>query len=514
MTMLARPLSFLFATTLLVSAAPSRAGDGSTTGAPWEVAIVFVGNGESAEFQADVDKNILELAKTEPGANLRLSIMREFDDRRTEAYFGNGRSLDVWDPLFSKVPLAGVKVPGVVRSSAVKNALFEEEKTLRDFLSKAFRQPSARRLLVIYGHGQGFRGLRGVPLLKLESKLANVLPKRRQGKPLDLLWFDSCFMASLEVFVQLQNLTSYFIASQDAEFSSGMPFDTLSELGDEGMDDPARAAVHLAYRHVESYSFIKEGSQRSSVETSSATVAVIDSEKIGNLIDPLQALSKKMKGRELVDLVRSSARSQMIDASFVDLGKWAKDMRLRERSPEGAAALKRLNDILETSRAMSVQKSPRIYLKAPRPSAVLVFGYDGWSRGFEGDEEIIARLPAPLNPQKFIAGFNGRSWPSRAVKKRLIVQPFLPGNDRFDVIWSDDKGGRIGGTEQFSRTRDFAYIAAQKDENPILFSAHTWSAGTTSDRYTGLNIADPSQGLPTMDYLETELQKKTGWANF
>lgn len=505
-----RALSFLLVWSALLVAAPAFAAGAAS----WEVAIVFLGGSEPADFQADVDRNVLELAKTEPGARLRLSILREFAERRTEAYFGDGRSLSVWDPLFSQPPLAGIKVPGAVRSTASPKRVFEDEKILRDFFSRAFRQPSARRLLVVYGHGEGFRGLKGVPLQTLETKLTAALPKRRQAKPVDLLWFDSCFMASLEVFVQLQGLSSYFIASQDAEFSSGMPFDVLSQLDEEGLDDPARAAVHLAYRHVESYSFIKRGSQRDAVETSSATVAVIDAEKLVNLIDPLQAVSKVLKGRELVDFVRFSARSQMENPAFIDLGKWAKDMRSRERSPEGAAALKRLGDILETSRVMSVQKSPRIYLKAPQESATLVFGYDGWSRGFEGDESFLARLPAPLNPQAFISGIDGRSWPSRPVKKRLIVQPFLPGDDRFDILWRDEKGAKLGATEQFVRTRDFAYITAKKNENPVLFAAHTWSSGTASDRYTGLNVADPSQGLPTMDYAETELHKKTGWANF
>lgn len=505
-------LRALFAA-LLVSAGPAHSW-GATT---WEVAVIFLGRGEAPAFQSDIDANILELAKTEPGDRLRLSILREIENRRVTAHFDSAttRAQGVWDPLFSKVPLAGVKVPGVLRTSAARNGVFDEdEKFLKSFLAQAFKKPLSRRLLVIYGHGEGYRGLRGVPLARLQKKLEESLPRRNARKSLDLLWFNSCFMASLEVFTQLRHLSDVFIGSQESEFSSGMPFDALGELIDEGIEDSSKAAAHLAYRYIESYSFIKKGSQTSAVAGSGATVSVVESRKLESLWPALRDVSERLRGRELTPLQKISSRVSMEDPRFVDLGRWLKELQERESDPAFKRSLRSLGALLETNRVMRIQKSPRVFLRAPVAPSRLVYGYEKWSRGFEEDSDVIGLLSGSLAPAGYVRGERGKAWPFRSVQKRLIVQPFLPGLNRFDVFWQDGQGKGLGGLQSYERHRDFAVGTAVNPRNPVIFSARTWSAGTQSDRYTGLNIADPSQGLPTIDYLESELQRLTGWANF
>ena len=47
----------------------------------WEVAVVFLGSEEPAEFQQDADENMRELLGLKPNKFLRVSVYREFSDR-------------------------------------------------------------------------------------------------------------------------------------------------------------------------------------------------------------------------------------------------------------------------------------------------------------------------------------------------------------------------------------------------------------------------------------------------
>src|SRR5205807_2203668 len=81
-------------------------------GPGWEVGVIFLHDDFPAEYPADVDRNLLELARLAPGPGLRLSIYRELPDHAVQYQVDPGSSqLTPWDALFSKSPLPGVQVP-------------------------------------------------------------------------------------------------------------------------------------------------------------------------------------------------------------------------------------------------------------------------------------------------------------------------------------------------------------------------------------------------------------------
>lgn len=483
----------------------------TASAATWEVALLFLRAENSQEAQ-DIDRNLMELARIEPGSNLSLTFVREFPDRTVLTHLSTEtmNRHTTWDSLFSRVPLAGVGIPATVVNSG-PGSILDDERRLRGFLQTAFRKPGARRLFLIYGHGEGFAGLRGKSLVDLQKTLQLSLPPRVGMAPLDILWLDSCFMASWEALYQLRGLSRYFVASQDGEFSTGMPFDILADL-QMGPADSRAVAMGLASRFIESYSFLRRGSQTGAVETSSATISVIDAQRLGETAGLFKEVAVAMRGKNLQKLVRSQPRLSMDQSSLVDAGRFLQTLLKVDSDPRLRSAVHALLKRLETARTAQVQKNPRLYLRPPVAGAKMLFGFDGWTRGFEGDSDFLRRLAPNFQPETFAMGPQNRRWPLRPSQARISLQPFVPGVNEFNVIFVDSLSGKpLLEPQAFRRHADFVLSTAQRPENPVMLTGHTLGVGTRSERYTGLNIADPTMGIPSLNYVETDFFQLTGW---
>ena len=468
-------------------------------GNSWEVGVLFLGAAEQEEYQLDIDENIKELARLKPGQ--RLGIMREFPERVVE-YFPDSKSSihNAWDPLFQKPPASGITIPGIMRVSPHMGKSFLDNPSLSQFFRDLFQDPSKKRLLIIYGHGEGYEGLRAKPVLELQSLLEKVIP-RRPDYPLDLLWFNSCFMANIESAFQWRKLAPILMASEDAEFSAGAPYDSLDFIQDK---DPKTAALDLAERYVESYSFTKKGSQRRVVEESSATITVMDTKKLSGLVSLLKNMGDKLKKympSKRSEWKKAFAPFQMERKDLVDIGQVGSYLKEGE-----------LISFLELNRRERKRSSPRLLLRLPAPGAKLLFGYDDWTRGFEGDKDILDRMP--IKPEGFLAGPNAKKWPINSIVRGSFVSPFTVGMDVFDYYFIDGSGKPLTRPESFTRHTDFFTYEAKTSRNPLLFIGYTQGVGDRAKIYTGLNISDPTLGVPTLEYPNLDFFKETGWGNY
>ena len=85
---------------------------GLARAASWEIGIVFLGAQDDDEYQADMDRNIIDLTRLVPGAGLRLTLYREFAKRAVQFTPDlKGAKLHDWRALFNKMPVK-VEVPG------------------------------------------------------------------------------------------------------------------------------------------------------------------------------------------------------------------------------------------------------------------------------------------------------------------------------------------------------------------------------------------------------------------
>lgn len=492
---------------------------------PWEVAVIFLGSGEPSEYQKDIDKNILELARLNPSASLNISILREFLDLDTTYFVDpNSQELHIWDPLFYEIDFHGIQVPGqlfVLQKKSSDKNVFLNKKKLSSFLNQAFQNPNAHRMLVLYSHGLAFDGLKNIKLKELRHQLENILPKRPKKyneKPLDILWLDACFMATIEVAYELRGISSYVMASEEDEFSSGMPFDALQMLN-HTPQDPKTLAQNLAERFLESYSFTQNGSQQKAIYSTSATISLIETEKLDPLVKNISKLvqtsslfPEKLKlALKISNPLRKTAREDLVDLGSLLLAFKRNRLMPLETRPFVEEMIK----ILDLTQSETLKTNPRILIRPEYENSLLVYGYENWSRGFENDTLVLNKLPPFLTPQTFIGGIHNQKWPAQPLSHPLMLSPFAPGLQEFNFWFADAQTQKfLGSPHRFIRTQDFVTFEAKHPQNPILFTGYTQGIGKCAERYSGLSILAPLQDAASLDYLDTEFSEITGWAGF
>jgi hypothetical protein len=196
----------------------------------------------SAASTADADV-IVQLDLDRPPGIRRLHMFRA-----PVAYAPGGEL-----PSDPRVALAG-RTPADIQSPVV--AFLEEEtippeESLRRFLSWGVEAyPSERYLVVVWGHGLGFRprGLEGnsyspgslrggiafdhsqgtvLDTPGLRGALAAVSRTVLGGRPFDLYASDACLMQSIEVATELAGVSRYVVGSEQIEDYLGLPYRTL-----------------------------------------------------------------------------------------------------------------------------------------------------------------------------------------------------------------------------------------------------------------------------------------------
>ncbi len=104
--------------------------------------------------------------------------------------------------------------------------------TLSDFLVWSRQNfPANRAALIIWNHGAGWRGTAfdeedNLTLPELQTALQDALAQTGQP-PLDVIAFDACLMAQLEVFQTIQPFARYAVGSADLMPGEGWPYQAL-----------------------------------------------------------------------------------------------------------------------------------------------------------------------------------------------------------------------------------------------------------------------------------------------
>jgi hypothetical protein len=437
----------------------------------WEVATVFLGMNEGQDFQNDIDKNIEEIARISPSPFLTITTFRD------------------------------------------------QPSKLKAFLKKSFKDPKSKKMLVLYGHGLGPLGMRDLPT----SEIKNLLLQSKVN--LDLLWFDSCFLANLEFLYELRNTARFTIASQEAEFSAGLPFESLNELSQ--YDSPLLAANMLAKRFIDSYSYIKNGEQRQAVATSSATISIINNGELDHFINLFKTISKYLK--ELSSAENSTLRNKLIKRfsmdrpELIDLGHLLIELRAVIKDPQVDAKLTTLIRLLNIDSVKQLRTNARIKIFAPESGANMIFGFNNWENGSK--EEYLANplFKEILPSLKFVPGIHNQMWPLKKVEGQSItLSPFAPGINSFDYYFVSADGNRLLTPETKSLIRGQDVIETtpktkvQKQRFTkvpgtfVEYSAYTQRVGTKAEKYTGVNITIFNTA-PSIDYFELEFNIKADW---
>jgi len=434
-------------------------------GTAWEVSVLFLGKDEDSYFQKDIQNNIKEIQSIKPNSDLKISVFNEN------------------------------------KKHTIKD--------LETFIKKSFINKQSKKALIIYSHGLGSQGLKNYSTLELKELFKN------SNLKLDLLWFDACFMANLEFLFELRSFSTITIASEDAEFSSGLPFESLEKL--PAIPNEKAAALMLGQDFVTSYSYLKNGKQKENVEASASTITVVENKNLTSIVNELKnirAIYQKLPDNIKNDILKKVQKSFSMDnPDLMDLGRFLIELRSKTSNKNDDAVITSLIRKLNIESIKSLKTNPRIKIKNPIESdSLMVYGLNNWTRGDEKDyKENPEILNGILKPDGFIAGDKGKMWPYKRIKKELLLTPFAPNINSFNYFFlSLDAKKIIENPKSFDRSLDAIWNESKNQDSPIVGFGYTQEVGKNAERYTGINIMKPSS-VPDMDYAEFEFFSIVEW---
>jgi hypothetical protein len=466
----------------------------------WEVAIVFRGEAEDEQFQKDIDENILELARITPTDSLKIGIYREMEGRSyTYLPSGTAKKEINFGEILYRQDLNQILLPGKLKKNSSAN--------LDGFLKSFYKDKTSKKALIIYSHGKGSLGLSQLSTSDLKDTLSAI-------PHLDLLWFDACFMANMEFLYEMRAFSEYIISSEEAEFSSGLPFQTLTML--PGFQSAKEAAISLSKNFIESYSYIKNGSQRNYVSISSATISVVESNKLETLARSLKMVSSVFKnlseGQKNILNSTLHSKATMDEKSMIDLGILLIEMRKITSSPLTAVKLTALIRLLNIEAVKKLKTNPRIHIFNPGIESRLVYGFNNWQDGVISDVKENTVFDSIIKHDGFISGPNQNEWPYKLTKSRhMSLTPFAPGINVFNYYFLNSKNNKLlSKALSVARTHDVVESYADSEATPLAYTAYTQQVGFKAERYTGLNITFPGS-VPSLDYFEMEFNQLADW---
>ena len=205
--------------------------------------------------------------------------------------------------------------------------------------------PARRYGLVMWDHGGGWQGMAddenpgtgkshdNLSLSELSSALSQAIP---EGNKLDLIGFDMCLMAQVEIAYEMAPYARYMVASQAVEPGYGWPYDVLIPEFAKPTVGPQRLAANIVERYAQ---YTAQANER--VSTQSA----IDLSRMEAVKDAVDALANKL-GPNTSTLWSSLARSVFWADSFNPRGK--ESNRLEDKNSLSSSDLL---DLLKRTRA-------------------------------------------------------------------------------------------------------------------------------------------------------------------
>ncbi|MEM1639628.1 MAG: clostripain-related cysteine peptidase [Desulfurococcaceae archaeon] len=196
-----------------------------------------------------------------------------------------------------------------------------DPRTLAWFINEAAsRYPAQHYALILWDHGNSWNGFGWdetnndyLTVEEIKEALSNINIK------IDLLGFDACLMASIEVAytLSLTGNVDVMIASEEYVPAYGWPYDKiLSKLVENPNMTPEELAKVIVNEYIESYS---KGSQGSAPY---ATMSAINMNKIGEIVSHLGDLSRYLLDN--ISIYKSFVKAASQSSERFWFGMWRK----------------------------------------------------------------------------------------------------------------------------------------------------------------------------------------------
>jgi hypothetical protein len=185
--------------------------------------------------------------------------------------------------------------------------------------------PARKTMLIMNSHGYGWRGIcedftNGDLLMPIDG-LADALKDARsvnRGTGIDLLAFDSCNMASIEVVYELRDAVPYVVGTESVEPYDGLPYELfVTDLVNGPTMSPLELAAGLTDDYVLYYSSKKDYDHIFNCCQDFATMASFDMSRVSALGEAFVRVTSVLEG-----LLPAHARELEEARGYAFQGTW------------------------------------------------------------------------------------------------------------------------------------------------------------------------------------------------
>ncbi|MEI7772785.1 MAG: clostripain-related cysteine peptidase, partial [Chloroflexales bacterium] len=330
--------------------APTRAAAGQD--AAWTVMVYLDGDNN---LEADALTDFAEMAQV--GSNDKIKIIVQLDRVRSREAWDDTSAGD-WDGTKRFLVEKGMRPTPERAVQDLGEQNMGDPAVLADFVAWGVTSyPAQHYALIIWDHGASWLGVASddtskdqLNLPELSSALETARQKTNFGT-LDLIGFDACLMAQLDVMMAIEPYAQVAVASAELEPSQGWAWDKwLGALAKDPTQDALTIAPVIVKTYIDSYKF---------VDANDVTLSAFDLSKLPALTQQVDRLSKAMlsdmrgsynaigQARSYVD-VYAPAYSEEFNS--VDLGQFAGLLSEQGAKGEVAAAATDLDSAITQAR--------------------------------------------------------------------------------------------------------------------------------------------------------------------
>lgn len=229
-----------------------------------------------------------------------------------------------------------------------------DAQTLKDFLTFAKENyPAKHTAVTLWNHGGGsvsgaafdeLYGMDSLSLAEMYQSFTEVFGENPQDQPVDIIGFDTCLMATVDVAYTFSDIGKYLVASQEVEPGNGWYY---SGWMGAIAKNPAIEPLSLAKVICDSY---VEGCKEVGTE-SNITLSVTDLSKVGNLIAAYDDFGK--------EALASAAENSAFFAHFSKIANGVENYGGNTRE-QGYTNMADLGNLAEKSSALLPDSSPAV----------------------------------------------------------------------------------------------------------------------------------------------------------
>ncbi|MFX1251586.1 MAG: clostripain-related cysteine peptidase [Promethearchaeota archaeon] len=268
--------------------------------------LIFFSADNNLDSDAIDDLNELEMV----GSTAEVQVLVLIDTRNQPAYLYHVVQDDDPDVISSTI---------LTDTGIASEPDMGDPQVLKQFIDYGLTHfPAEHVMLVIWDHGQGFRGV-SYDYASRSHMSINGIREALNGIHVDILIFDACLMGMLEVAYEFRDLADYIVFSEEELPTDGLPYDELLYfITTSPSISPLTYANKLVDLYINSYNGGSQGYY------SYVTLSAIQTSELGQLCEELNELTLLLCSDDNYSVYATYARFAAdhpeTQSTFIDLG--------------------------------------------------------------------------------------------------------------------------------------------------------------------------------------------------